>query len=136
MIGSSSASRTLPTSLPELGLELVVVFVGHARDGVEHVDELLEIERLERAQRAQIDAPGRLIDGERAVLGGEVVQLEQLAVQLFALGFGDVHDRREKQDEALLLDDIDADGGRAARHLREAVLVEWIDGDADELRKA
>src|SRR6476469_2371752 len=105
-------------STSELSLELVVPLVGDAGDGVEHVDELVEVERLERAQRAQVDASRLAVDGNRAVLGGEVVELEEAPVQFFAAARGHVHDRREEEDEALLLDDVDADGGRAARDLR------------------
>src|SRR6185312_12482630 len=82
-------------SSAKLGLELVVPLVGDAGDGVEHVDELVEVERLERAQRAQIDAPRLAVDGERAVLGGQIVELEQAAVELFAAARRHVHDRRE-----------------------------------------
>src|SRR5439155_9070822 len=46
---------------------------------------------------------------------------------------GHLHDRRQEQDEALLLDDVDADGGGAARDLSKPVLIERIDRYADQL---
>src|SRR5262249_18706510 len=62
--------------------QLVVVLVGDAADGVHEIRELLIVEALEPAQRAQIDHVA--IDGERAVGGAEEVPLEQEPEQVLA----------------------------------------------------
>jgi len=64
------------------------------------------------------------VDGESGVRGGQERELEQPAEQRLAPGDGDEHDRRDEEKDAVILEHVDADAGRALAHQRVARGIE------------
>lgn len=103
---------------------------------MQQVLELLVVEPAQATQRAQIHGVAVLVDRERAVAGDEEVQLEQPAVESLASLARHVHDARQKEEDAVFFEDIDADRRGAAPHIGVSVLVERVEVDADREAEA
>ncbi len=103
---------------------------------MQQVLELFVVEPAQATQRAQIDGVAILVDRERAVTGDEEVQLEQPAVESLASLARHVHDARQKEEDAVFFEDIDADRRGAAPHIGVSVLVERIEIDAHRQAEA
>lgn len=113
--------------LAELFLEHVVPVVADFAHCFEQVFELFVVEPRETAQGTHHDLFTLRVDGECSVRRREKRELEQAPIQSFATTRGHRHHRSYEEENAMVLEHVDADLGRPFSHYCEARVVESVE---------